>query len=52
MRRSIRLVGASRSALYDGANWSEQDLSRDGGRQTGRYRIFLLLFFDRGVAVL
>jgi 4-amino-4-deoxy-L-arabinose transferase-like glycosyltransferase len=55
MRRSIRLAAApagSGSAFYDGARWSERDLARDAGRQIGRYRIFLLLDYDRGVAVL
>jgi 4-amino-4-deoxy-L-arabinose transferase-like glycosyltransferase len=52
MRRSIRLAGTSQSALHDGANWSDGDLCRDAGRQLGRYRIFLLLGYDRGIAIL
>jgi 4-amino-4-deoxy-L-arabinose transferase-like glycosyltransferase len=52
MRRSIHLVGSSRSRFYDGHAWSEQDLGTDPGRQSGRYRIFLMLAYEGGVAIL
>jgi hypothetical protein len=52
MRRSIRLAGPSRSRFYDGSAWSEQDLALDPGRQQGRYRIFLMLTYERGIAFL
>jgi 4-amino-4-deoxy-L-arabinose transferase-like glycosyltransferase len=52
MRRSIQLSGSSQSRFHDGSAWSDQDLGFDPGRQQGRYRIFLLLFYDRGIAIL
>lgn len=52
MRRRVPLSGASRSRFYDGQSWSEQDLAFDAGRQQGRYRIFLVLVYAQGVAIL
>ena len=52
MRRSVPLSGSSRSRFYDGSTWSDQDLASDPGRQRGRYRIFLVLVYERGIAIL
>jgi len=52
MRRTFQLSGASPSRFDDGSGWSERDLAVDAGRQQGRYRIFLLLTYDRGIAIL
>lgn len=52
MRRTIQLSGSSRSRFHDGYAWSEQDLGTDPGRQAGRYRIFLVLNYPRGVTIL
>jgi hypothetical protein len=51
MRRTITLSGTSRSRFDDGNGWSERDLALDPGRQSGRYRIFLVLRYDRGIAI-
>jgi hypothetical protein len=52
MRRSIRLLGSSRSRFHDGHAWSDQDLGTSPGRQSGRYRIFLMLDYGRTVEIL
>jgi 4-amino-4-deoxy-L-arabinose transferase-like glycosyltransferase len=52
MRRRIQVSGASHSRFSDGSGWSDSDLAFDAGRQQGRYRIFLLLEYGRGMAVL
>ena len=52
MRRSVPLGGSSRSRFYDGGGWSAQDLGFDSGRQQGRYRIFLVLSYRRGIVIL
>jgi hypothetical protein len=52
MRRTIQLAGSSRSRFHDGNTWSEQDLGPDPGRQSGRFRIFLVLDHARGVTIL
>jgi hypothetical protein len=48
MRRRVPLIGAARSSFYDGQAWSEADLSPIPGRQYGRFRIFLVLFYRDG----
>lgn len=52
LRRRIELTAPSRSRWHDGDAWTEGDLAADAGRQQGRYRIFLLLTYDNGTAVL
>jgi hypothetical protein len=52
LRRPLRLSGGSRSRFHDGHAWSEQDLGSDPGRQSGRYRIFLVLHHPHGDTVL
>ena len=52
LRRTIEVSGAARSRFRDGDHWSEQDLGVDGGRQLGRYRIFLLLEYPQHVTIL
>ncbi|HSP99190.1 MAG TPA: glycosyltransferase family 39 protein [Candidatus Dormibacteraeota bacterium] len=52
LRRPLQLADASRSRFHDGHAWSEQDLGTDPGRQSGRYRIFLVLDSPRGVTIL
>ncbi len=52
MRRSVPLSGSSRSRFYDGTTWSDLDLALDPGRQQGRYRIFLVLEYERGIVIL
>jgi hypothetical protein len=52
LRRRVPLAGSSRSRFYDGRTWSDADLGFDPGRQQGRYRIFLVLAYERGIVVL
>ena len=52
MRRRIPLSGASHSRFHDGSAWSDTDLGFDPGRQQGRYRIFLVLAYERSIVVL
>ena len=52
MRRRVPLSGSSHSGFYDDTTWSGEDLAFDSGRQQGRYRIFLLLQYDRGIVIL
>jgi 4-amino-4-deoxy-L-arabinose transferase-like glycosyltransferase len=52
MRRAIQPAGASHSRFFDGRAWSEQDLAIDRGRQSGRYRVFLVLRSPAGVTIL
>ncbi|MGH7789282.1 MAG: ArnT family glycosyltransferase [Candidatus Binatia bacterium] len=50
--RSIHLVGSSRSRFHDGRVWSDQDLGTEPGRQSGRYRIFLMLDYGGSIEIL
>ena len=52
MRRTIPLAGSSHSRFFDGGTWSDTDLSVAPGRQQGRFRIFLLLSYERGIVIL
>lgn len=49
LRRQIPLAGAAHSRFHDGVGWTDRDLAFDAGRQQGRYRIFLVLAYERGV---
>jgi len=52
MRRRVPLSGTSHSRFFDGQSWSERDLAFDAGGQQGRYRIFLVLVYAQGIAIL
>ncbi len=48
MRRLLPLSPGSHSSYAAGGPLSARDLSPSAGIQTGRYRIFLLVFYDNG----
>lgn len=52
LRRRMPLSGSAHSRFHDGAGWTEGDLAVDAGRQQGRYRIFLVLTYERGVVIM
>ena len=52
LRRRMPLAGTAHARFHDGSGWSDRDLALDAGRQQGRYRIFLVLSYPRGVVVL
>jgi Dolichyl-phosphate-mannose-protein mannosyltransferase len=52
LRRPLQLADFGRSRFHDGHGWTEQDLGTDPGRQSGRYRIFLVLDSPDGVTIL
>ena len=52
LRRRTQLSGAAHSQFYDGVAWTDRDLAFDSGRQEGRYRIFLVLAYDRGIVIM
>ncbi len=52
LRRPLQPSDSGRSRFNDGHGWTEQDLGTDPGRQSGRYRIFLVLDSPDGVTIL